>query len=527
MPRTYQDPTIDIFPSARIDTVSPLIFSGFIEHLGRCIYGGILPATRETFPYTPRKPCPKDQFTETPSNLLTSQGFRKDVLEVIRDEVAVPAMRWPGGNFVSSYHWEDGVGPLEGRKRRPELAWGFEESNVFGTDEFISWCREAKCEPYICLNMGTGTLSEALHWVEYCNGTGDTYYANLRRKHTGQDEPYKVKYWSLGNEVYGPWQVGQQTASAYATIAHQWAHAIKLFDPSVILVSCGLSGLDEWDGVVIDRLVDQVDLHSVHLYTGFGDRDRSQAEKEFGRSVHGPEAAEYALEIARGLINKARVAKRVSKPIKIAFDEYGVWDETVGTPHNGLEQFYNLTDALAMACWLNVFVRQADLVEMACIAQSVNVISPIITGPTGLFKQTIYYPLYLFSKYMRGGTSIKVEVDSPVFEGETLPTWISTIKGKPKLLDVSATLHPKALCVAVVNRSEDTTYTDVPLRIASWDAERVKVGRVEAHEIWHEDVKARNGWESKEEVAVKSSTEEWKGSWTFKKHSFTLLVIEF
>ncbi|EJF59514.1 glycoside hydrolase [Dichomitus squalens LYAD-421 SS1] len=519
-------PAIDIFPSFSIAPVSPYIFSGFLEHLGRCIYGGILPSTRTTFPYTPRKPCPEAQFTETPAALLTPEGFRVDVLEVLRDELRVPLIRWPGGNFVSSYNWKDGIGPREERKRRPELAWNGEESNQFGTDEFIAWCRTAKIEPYIVLNMGTGTLEDALHWIEYCNGTGDTYYANLRRKNTGRDEAYGVKYWGLGNEVWGEWQVGQQTASAYATKARQWAHAIRLVDPDVILVGCGETGINAWDGVVLDELADKVDLHSIHLYTGFGPRDRSQTEREYGRSVYGPDAAEYSIEVCKGLINKARFVKGVSKPIKIAFDEYGVWDETVGTPENGLEQFYNLADALAMASWLNVFVRQADVVDIACIAQSVNVISPLVTSATGLFRQTIYWPLFLFSKYMRDGISVKLTVTSPQFSGETLPRWISSIKGFPSDLDVSAVLYAdpsaktRSLRVAVVNRSETSSY-DVPLRVAF---ERVG-GQVEVHELWHADVKARNGWENENEVSLESRTVSWDGRWTFRNHSFTLLVI--
>ncbi|KAI0716651.1 glycoside hydrolase [Earliella scabrosa] len=519
-------PAIDVFPSSPIGPVSPYIFSGFLEHLGRCIYGGILPATRTTFPHTPRKPCPESQFTETPASLLTPEGFRADVLEVLRDELRVPLVRWPGGNFVSSYNWKDGIGPKEERKRRPELAWNGEESNQFGTDELIAWCRAAKIEPYIVLNMGTGTLEDALHWIEYCNGTGDTYYANLRRKNTGHDEPHAVKFWGLGNEVWGEWQVGQQTALAYATKARQWAHAIRLVDPNVVLIGCGETGINHWDGVVLDELVDKVEMHSIHLYTGFGPRDRTQTEREYGRTVYGPDAAEYSIEVCKGLINKARFARNVSKPIKIAFDEYGVWDETVGTPENGLEQFYNFADALAMASWLNVFVRQADVVDIACVAQSVNVISPLITSSTGLFRQTIYWPLYLFSRYMRGGSSVNLAVTSPHFSGETLPGWISSVKGFPKDLDASAVLHTdpntkaRSLRVAVVNRSETASY-DVPLRVAF---ENVGA-EVEVHELWHADVKARNGWGKENEVSVKTKTERWSGRWTFREHSFTLLIL--
>ncbi|KAH8092187.1 glycoside hydrolase [Cristinia sonorae] len=529
---TTDEVHIDVFPSAPIAPVSEYIFSGFLEHLGKCIYGGILPASPDTFPHSPRNLAPADQFTPTPKELLTPEGFRKDVLEVLRDELNTPLVRWPGGNYVSSYHWEDGVGPLEERRRRPELAWGGEESNLFGTDEFIAWCRVAKIEPFLVLNMGTGTLREALNWIEYCNGTGDTYYANLRRKNTGKDEPHNVKYWALGNEVWGWWQVGQETASAYAVRARQWAHAIKLIDPNVKLVGCGETGLNAWDGVVLDELVDKVDLHSIHLYTGFGVRDRTKPEREYGRSVYGPDAAEYAIEIARGLINKARILKNVSKPITLAFDEYGVWDNTVGTPANGLRQIYTFTDALAMASWLNVFVRQADIVEIACIAQSVNVISPLIVGPTGLFRQTIYWPLYLFSKYMRGGTSLRTSTaSSPRFTGETLPEWIGTIKGAPSELDVSAVLHSSSsnrqrLCVSVVNRAEHTAFEDIALRVPFEEGKRLEGVEVEVNEMWEEDLGAVNGFENPERVVVKTRKERWSGRWTFKEHSFTLFVFD-
>ncbi|EKM57999.1 glycoside hydrolase family 51 protein [Phanerochaete carnosa HHB-10118-sp] len=502
-------PSLDVFPTAPIGTVSPYIFSGFLEHLGRCIYGGILPSDPTTFPYTPRRP-----------SLLTEEGFRKDVLEVLRDELSVPMVRWPGGNYVSSYNWKDGIGPKDQRKRRPELAWGGEESNQFGTDEFIAWCRLARIEPYIILNMGTGTLDDALHWIEYCNGTGDTYWASLRRKNNGRDEPHNVKYWGLGNEVWGEWQIGQETAEAYTTKARQWAHAIKLLDPTIKLIGCGETGLNHWDGVVLDGLVDKIDGHSIHLYTNFGQRDRT---------VYGPDAAEYSIEICKALINKARYARKVAKPITIAFDEYGVWDETVGTPQNGLQQFYTLADALAMASWLNVFVRQADIVEIACVAQSVNVISPLVTSPTGLLRQTVYWPLYLFSRYMREGTSVRVSVESPKFTGETLPAWISDIKGRPSVLDAAAAVHitengAYSLRIAVVNRSE-TESIRTPIRVA-YQNTHLECADVEVHELWHADVKAKNYWGRENEVSIKTSRARWDREWTFREHSFTLLVLD-
>ncbi|KAJ8454439.1 hypothetical protein ONZ45_g19305 [Pleurotus djamor] len=200
---------INIDPARVIDNVDPRIYSGFTEHMGRCIYGGL---------YEP----------DNPHGLSDPKtGFRKDVMAALKD-LKVPIVRYPGGNFVSSYRWQDGIGPRELRPRRPELAWLSEESNQFGTGT----------EPYICLNMGTGTLEDALAWVEYCNGTGNTHYTNLRRKY-GHDEPYGVKYWSLGNEVWGPWQVGQMEADEYAKKAFQWAKALRLLDPKIQLISCG------------------------------------------------------------------------------------------------------------------------------------------------------------------------------------------------------------------------------------------------------------------------------------------------
>ncbi|KAI0318050.1 glycoside hydrolase [Amylostereum chailletii] len=535
--------SIDIFPEDQIAQVSPLIYSGFIEHLGRCIYGGILPTKPTDFPHSSRSPCPQDQFVPTPSSLVSEDGFRTDVISCIRDELKVPLMRWPGGNYVSTYHWEDGIGPLADRKKRPELAWGGQEPNIFGTDEFIQWCRVAKCEPYLCFNMGTGTLDEALRWVEYCNGTGDTHYANLRRKNTGKDEPYNVKYWGLGNEMWGPWQVGQMTSKEYAAVSRQWAHALRLVDPSLILVSCGETGLDEWDNVVLGSTIDKVQLHSIHLYTSFGPRDRSSKEAEYHRAVYGPDAAEHSIEVAKHLIEKARLehvtktsnvpsivqAENIVPNVKIAFDEWGVWDESVGTPQNGLEQPYDLKDALAFGAWLNVFIRQSSAVTLACLAQSVNVIAPLGANSTGVLRHPTYHVLRLFSNYMRDGSAVRVQISgtAPRFTGETLPTWISSVRGPSSVLDASAVLVGSSLRLAIVNRSLDEAF-DVPLRLAF---KAVADKPLTVHEVWHPDAFARNGWGGDGElgpdnVVTKTWTEKWTGRYKFKAHSFTLLVFD-
>src|SRR5437016_4896627 len=224
---------IKIDLARKLGMVDRRIFGSFIEHLGRCIYGGVF---------------------EPNSKLADDNGFRVDVLEAARG-LRPPVLRWPGGNFVSGYHWIDGIGPVERRPRRIELAWHSEESNRFGTDEFIAYCRELETEPYICINMGTGSLDEAQAWVEYCNGSGNTYWANLRRAN-GHPQPYNVRYWGLGNEMYGEWQIGGMDANEYVAAARRFARIMLGTDPSIDLVSCGQWGMTEWDRIVLDGLAE-------------------------------------------------------------------------------------------------------------------------------------------------------------------------------------------------------------------------------------------------------------------------------
>lgn len=515
--------TIHFDPARQIGQVDDRIFSSFLEHLGKCIYGGILP-------YENSKP-----------ELIDESGFRKDILKLVRDELKISIVRWPGGNFVSSYRWKDAVGPKDQRPRRPELAWGGEESNQFGTDEFIKWCREARTEPYICLNMGTGTLEDALDWVEYCNGTGNTYWANKRRENNGGNpEPYRVKYWALGNEMYGHWQVGNLTASEYTRRAQQWAHALKLVDPSIILISCGNNGYTSWDATILQGLASQVDLHSIHTYTSFGERDRSDG-KDFERKVFGPEGVEESIRITRSLIDLARIENGVEKckPIKIAFDEWGPWDETKGTPANGLEQHYDLADCLAVASWLNVFIRNADIVAMANYAQLVNVIAPILTSPNQVLKQTIFHPLSLFSNHMRGTAeaasfALGLHVDSPSYKGETLPKWIGGLRDSHNLspkcayIDVSAVFSPGdqlgRVAISVVNR-HPTAEAVVAIKFFHYKAG----GEYKTYSVYHRSIDAMNTFEDPTNVEI----EEGHGSWktdseiqlTMKEHSSTMLVV--
>lgn len=465
--------TIHIDPARHVSEVDPRIYSGFTEHMGRCIYGGIYDPDNQHGLSDPKT------------------GLRTDVAAALKD-LNVPIYRYPGGNFVSSYRWQDGVGPKENRPRRPELAWLTEESNQFGTDEFMTFCRAMGAEPFICLNMGTGTLEDALAWLEYCNSSANTYYATMRRKN-GHEEPYNVKYWSLGNEVWGPWQIGQQSSEDYSKKALQWAKALKLLDPSIKLISCGETGHADWDRVTLRTLAPVVDYHSIHIYTV------SQGHHEV--NVNGPAAAEKALEITKSLIELAKIEAGLDKDITVCFDEWNVWDPVRAPGEKGAEEHYDLSDALAVASWLNVFVRKADVVKIACIAQSVNVISPIITSPQGLFKQTTYYPLQLFANLMQG-TSLDIHVESPSYTEATVPVWVAKLeKYTPdaqkltKFIDVSAVLSGTAgqeseVRVAIVNRHAQQSF-EVPIRVGpTW--ELVKGAKVKVYEVWSESLKDSN-----------------------------------
>ncbi|KAL0947978.1 hypothetical protein HGRIS_010604 [Hohenbuehelia grisea] len=493
---------IHVDPARFIDEVDPRIYSGFTEHMGRCIYGGI---------YDP----------ENKHGLSDPQtGYRKDVLQALKD-LKVPIVRYPGGNFVSSYRWQDGIGPKELRPRRPELAWLTEESNQFGTDEFIAWCRELGAEPFICLNMGTGTLEDALAWLEYCNSASNTFYANLRRKN-GHEEPYSVKYWALGNEVWGPWQVGQMEAQDYAKKAYQWAKALRLLDPSIKIISCGETGYADWDRVILRKLAPVVDFHSVHIYT--------VSEGKHLVNVMGPAAAEKALEITQSLIDLAKIEGNLSKSLTVCFDEWNVWDPVRAPGEKGAEEHYDLSDALAVAAWLNVFVRKAGIVKIACIAQSVNVISPIITSPEGLFKQTTYYPLLLFSNLMRG-TSLDVHVGTApgsYYTEATVPAFVQHLTlhtpdhaKLTKFVDVSAVLSPDKdeVRIAIVNRNDAADYT-IPIRFGPAAAIE---DDIVVHEVWSPNIKDSNSFQETK-VDVVRREEKFDGIYTLKKHSFQVLV---
>jgi alpha-L-arabinofuranosidase len=426
--------TIAVDPRRPLGEVDRGVFGGFVEHLGRCIYGGLY---------------------EEGSPLSDQRGFRTDVLGLLKD-LRLSVLRWPGGNFVSNYHWQDGIGPKDGRPVRAELAWGGTESNRFGTDEFIEYCAELGVEPYICLNMGSGSLEEALAWIEYCNSARSTHWAD-RRRENGHDEPYGVHWWGLGNEIYGPWQVGALSAREYVREATRWARAIKMIDPTARLVSCGKLGWSDWDVAVIDGLASLVDLHSIHLYTG---------SEDYWTNVLSPHAAERAIATTSALLRRAAYNQRLERAPRIVYDEWNVWFRN---KTGALEERFVFSDALAVGLYLNIFVRNCAWVAMANMAQMVNAIAPIVTSPRAAAVQPIYYPFLLHAQGHLA-TAVDTFVAGPTVEApaELLSAWPHRISdlGPFPLVDAAATVSAgrDRLALTLVNRSERAERVEVSLR---------------------------------------------------------------
>ena len=467
----------------KLGEIDPRIFGHFIEHLGRCIYGGIY---------------------DEGSQLSDSRGFRKDVLKAVKD-LRVPILRWPGGNFVSGYHWMDGIGPKDRRPRKMELAWHAVESNRFGTDEFMTYCREIGAEPYICINMGNGTMDEAQAWVEYCNGTTDTYYANLRRAN-GREEPYEVKYWGLGNEIYGHWQIGHKSAEDYAKAALEFAKVMKWVDPNISLIACGANDPD-WDRVVLGHLINHVDYISIHIYVG------PKGEDEYYSLLANSELVERRLRILEGVIEAAVAKAKRTKPVYIAFDEWNVWYREHG---NGLEEKYDLADALMVGSFLNSFIRHANTVKIANLAQMVNVIGAIFTSPDDMYLQTIYHPIKIY-RDLNTGYALDLYVECDTFsteEYEAVP-----------FLDVSGSYDPREgkVVLNVVNRHKTEA---IEAEISNQEGSIS--GNIVAYEINGPNPSARNSFEQKdivrsERYAKNVNLTEKAFRYRFPEHSITCL----
>jgi|SRR5579859_308940 len=451
------------------------LFGSFLEHLGRAIYGGI---------YDPG------------SNLSDSNGFRKDVLEEIK-HLGVPIIRYPGGNFVSGYHWLDGVGPKKDRPRVLEKAWDSIETNQFGTNEFMAWCRSVGATPLMGLNLGTGTPEQAAALVEYCNVEKGTHWSDLRREH-GVAEPYHVQHWCLGNEMDGPWQIGHMSATEYGFKAADAARQMRYVDHSLKLVACGSSGpfmptYLEWDREVLEQCYDYVDGLSLHRYFGNVRETNSDSTKYLAMNL----SMERQIAETAAVCDYVQGRKRSAKKLWLSFDEWNVWYRTTTgdavdgkrkeAPHL-LEEVYNLEDALLVGGLVNSLIRNSDRVKIACLAQLVNVIAPIMTDANGLLRQTIFYP-YSWALQFARGAALKLLIESPEYE----------VPGMDHVpyVDVAATYNAesKGISVFVLNRDLAKS-KEVGIQ---WE-ERAPSRVVASQILTGDDLEAFNSFEAPERV---------------------------
>jgi len=406
-----------------VDAASPLgrldrrCYGQFIEHLGKCIYGGV--------------------WVGEGSKIPNVRGFRLDVLEAIR-ELKPPIVRWPGGNFSSGYHWLDGVGPRGQRPSRLDLAWGAEEPNEFGTVEFLEWCKLVGTEPFIVVNSGNGNPEEAASWVEYCNSAGGTHYASLRRS-DGQREPYGVKLWGIGNELYGKWQVGfclDGKECARRTV--EFANEMRKADPNIELVAVGCED-PEWNLEMVKGAGEYFDYLSVHIYIG-------------GEKAH-RELTAVSLDVERrlrdvyGLVESARRRYGVKKEIRLAFDEWNVWYPQAKAPLH--EQVTSVGDAILTGSILNVLHRLCTMVPIGGFAQTVNVLPLIIALDDGRMVLTPQYLVFKMYAANTGNLALKTAADSPSYLSEEFKEYVPFV-------DLSATITEdrKTLYLYAVNKHE-------------------------------------------------------------------------
>ncbi len=433
----------------QIAPISHELFGSFLEQLGRAIYQGV---------YDPG------------SSLADKQGFRTDIAKEVR-ELGVPIVRWPGGNFVSGYHWLDGVGPKDKRPVVLDRAWDTLETNQFGTNEFIAWARLVGTEPLLGLNFGTGSAEDAAALVEYCNVPGGTKWSDLRRAH-GYTEPHGVKFWCVGNEMDGPWQIGHMAARDYGLKATDAARQMRAVDSSIKLIACGSSGpfmptYIEWDRSVLEACYDVVDGISLHHYWGNTEETNRDSQTYMSMNL----AMDRQIREIASVCDTVRAQKRSGKQLWLSFDEWNVWyrarggdfADGHGKPHpHLLEEPYNLEDALLVGGLANSLIRNSDRVRVACLAQLVNVIAPIATNESGILRHTIYYPYAWALKYARG-RALSILLDGPGYEVPALGRPIESAGlplpgfGSVPWVDIAATVDAenKTAALFLFNRNLD------------------------------------------------------------------------
>jgi len=466
--------TLHLHSKLQIGPVDPRIFGGFLEHMGRSVYQGV---------YDPQ--CAH----------ADEEGFRTDVLESLK-RLRMTAMRYPGGNFVSGYHWLNGVGPVEARPRVIDLAWNSIEPNRIGTDEFIRLARRMDWTPMLAVNLGTGTPEEARNWVEYCNAPTGTEYADLRAEN-GNEDSFDVKLWCLGNEMDGPWQLGHVPAEQYAILARQAGHMMKLVDKSIELVVCGTCDISlptyvEWDQTVLEHVGRYADYISLHRYV-------RNFENDTPNFLAVTNSIDQQIEAIDGLCRAVQTKRGRFKRAYLCFDEWNVWYKNYEmdgkrqlAPHL-VEEVYNLEDALVVAGFLNSFLRHADSVKIANIAQVVNIIAPILTKGDEHLLQSIFYPFEMYTK-RRDGVSLRIAIEGPTYTTQTY--------GVASCVDASAVLADGNLHVFTTNR-DPAESMELNLCIA----DRPVVSLVDAEILTGPDAKAENSFEEPDRVVSRSFDE--------------------
>lgn len=463
---TIQITQLTVHPSLPIGQVDERVFGGFLEHLGRAVYGGVLQPGHPT---------------------ADPHGCRTDVLAAL-EQLRFSAMRWPGGNFVSGYHWVDGIGPADDRPTVREPAWKSIETNQFGTHEFLDLAERIGWTPMLAVNLGTGTPEEAADWVEYCNAPAGTRWADLRAEN-GRAEPWRVPLWCLGNEMDGDWQLGHVPAEQYARLAQQAAMQMKLVDPAIETIACGTSQewlptFGEWDRTVLDIVGPHVDHLSVHRYVGNNTGD-VQDYLAVGVGI------DRQIDTLDALCRYVAGVKRSPKRVHLCVDEWNVWYRDfqmdggwrIAPPL--IEEVYDLADALVTGQFLISFLRHADVVKIANLAQIVNVIAPILTNEDGVLLQAPFHAFRMISP-LRGGTSLRVALDGPSYRGPS--------HGVAPTVDAAVVQHGDTLTLVAVNRSVDEV---APLQLHVPGAHLVPG---DGEILTGTDPAATNSWEQPERV---------------------------
>lgn len=424
----------------KIGKIDERIYGSFIEHLGRAVYGGI---------YDPQHPTADEN------------GFRQDVIDMV-SELNVPIVRYPGGNFVSGYNWEDGIGPVENRPKRLDLAWGTTEPNYIGINEFMKWCKKANSDCMMAVNLGTRGAEEARNIVEYMNHPAGTYWSDLRKSH-GVEKPWDVKLWCLGNEMDGAWQMGAKTAEDYGKLANEASKMMKWTDNSIETVLCGSSSRNsktfgQWEETSLSIAYDSIDYVSLHQYYG------NQANDTPSFLAKTLELEEFIYSVIC-VCDYVKAKRRTNKTINLSFDEWNVWYHSDNTPYERwsfapprLEDIYNFEDALLVGSMMITLLRHCDRIKIACLAQLVNVIAPIMTETGGrAFKQTIFYPFMHLSNYGRG-SALNPIIDCPKYDSKEF-TDVPYVESIATLAD-----DEESMTIFCVNKSlDDSVDLDVNL----------------------------------------------------------------